>query len=153
MPEKSAGVLMYRRRGPALEYFLVHPGGPLWAKKDEGFWSIPKGLMEEGEDSQAAARREFEEETGLKLVGPIVDLGAFRQPSGKIIHAWAFEGDLDPTLLHSNEFEMEWPPKSGKRARFPEVDRADWFDRSASLAKVTKGQQPIINALSKRLGL
>ena len=152
MPQKSAGVLMYRKRGSTIEFFLVHPGGPFWAKRDEGAWSIPKGLMEEGEDSQASARREFEEETGLKVAGPMIDLGAFRQPSGKIIYAWAVEGDLDPSLVRSNEFDMEWPPRSGKRGRFPEVDRAGWFDRNASLAKILKGQQPIINALSKRLG-
>jgi len=144
---------MHRRRGPVVEFFLVHPGGPFWAKKDDGAWSIPKGLMEESEDSHAAAHREFEEETGHKLNGPMLDLGAFRQPSGKTIYAWAIEGDFDPAFLRSNEFEMEWPPRSGKCARFPEVDRGAWFDRGASLVKILKGQQPIVNALSKKLGL
>lgn len=153
MPEKSAGVLMYRRRGPAIEYLLVHPGGPFWAKKDEAAWSIPKGLMEDGEASEAAARREFEEETGLKLAGPMIKLGAFRQPSGKIIYAWALEGDFDPANLRSNEFEMEWPPRSGKRARFPEVDRADWFDSEVALVKILKGQRPIVETLIKRFDL
>src|SRR5262249_32211611 len=128
MPAKSAGVLMYRRLKGAPEFFLVHPGGPFWAKKDDGAWTIPKGLIEEDEDSEAAARREFAEETGTTLKGALTDLGAFRQPSGKIIHAWAIEGDIDASAVHSNDFELEWPPKSGKRARFPEVDRAAWFD-------------------------
>lgn len=151
MPDKSAGVLMYRKRGAAIEFFLVHPGGPFWAKKDDGAWSIPKGLMEAGENAEAAARREFEEETGGKIEGSMINLGAFRQPSGKIIYAWGIEGDIDPAQIASNEFEMEWPPRSGKRARFPEVDRAGWFDQKTALAKILKDQQPIITALAKRL--
>jgi predicted NUDIX family NTP pyrophosphohydrolase len=150
MPEKSAGVLMYRRRKGAVELFLVHPGGPFWVNKDDGAWSIPKGLMEEGEEAEAAARREFEEETGVRCAGAMSDLGAFRQPSGKVIRAFACEGDLDAARIRSNEFELEWPPKSGKRVRFPEVDRAGWFDRETALVKILKGQRPIIDALLRQ---
>jgi len=151
MPEKSAGVLMYRRTGRAIELLLVHPGGPFWAKKDDGAWTIPKGLMEANEDSQAAARREFAEETGTTLVGPMTNLGAFPQPSGKVVHAWAIEGDLDPARIQSNTFELEWPPKSGKRRSFPEVDRAQWFDVPTAEDKIVKGQRPIIEALVRIL--
>lgn len=151
MPEKSAGVLMYRRQGPAIEVLLVHPGGPFWAKKDDAAWSIPKGLMEANEDSQTAARREFAEETGASLTRPMVDLGSFRQPSGKLVHAWAIEGDLDTAGIKSNTFEMEWPLKSGKQTTFPEVDRAEWFDKETALIKILKGQRPIIDALYGKL--
>jgi predicted NUDIX family NTP pyrophosphohydrolase len=152
MSQRSAGVLLYRRGARAVELFLVHPGGPFWAKKDEGAWTIPKGLIEEGEDSQAAARREFEEETGSGVTVPLIELGAFRQPSGKTIIAFAAEGDCDAAAIHSNEFEMEWPPKSGRMARFPEVDRAGWFSPEAALVKILKGQRPIVEVLTQRLG-
>src|SRR6516162_10190729 len=144
MAEHSAGILMFRRSGKDIEVFLVHPGGPFWAKKDEGAWSIPKGLADAGEDMPAAARREFTEETGVNPEGEFQALGAFKQPSGKLVHAWAVEGDYDPSKLVSNDFEMEWPPKSGKRARFPEVDRADWFAPPEALKKIAKGQAPIL---------
>src|SRR5262245_4620391 len=114
MAERSAGILMYRRTGAKLELFLVHPGGPFWAKKDDGAWSIPKGLFEAGEEALAAARREFHEETGFRVDGKFTELGEFRQPSGKIIVAWAIEGDCDATLIRSNSFAIEWPPRSGK---------------------------------------
>jgi predicted NUDIX family NTP pyrophosphohydrolase len=153
MPQKSAGVLAFRRRGRDVEFFLVHPGGPFWAKKDDGAWSIPKGLIDENENAEAAARREFQEETGVKLDGPMIELGTFRQPSSKIIQAWALECDIDPANIVSNDFEMEWPPKSGRNAKFPEVDRAAWFDRARATVKILKGQRPIIDALSKRLGV
>ena len=149
----SAGLLMYRGAGEGIEVFLVHPGGPFWAKKDEGAWSIPKGLAAPDEDLLATAKREFREETGFAAEGEFRPLGAFKQPSGKIVHAWAVEGDCDPSHLVSNLFEMEWPPKSGKRARFPEVDRAGWFGPPEALKKILSGQQPILIKLFSLLGL
>jgi predicted NUDIX family NTP pyrophosphohydrolase len=146
VPVTSAGLLLYRRRVPPLEVFLVHPGGPYWARKDDGAWSVPKGLVEPGEDELACARREFREETGFEVPagGSERDLGIFRQPSGKRLHVWAIEGDCDPSALKSNLFEMEWPPRSGGRAQFPEVDRGGWFDRTQALVKVTSGQRPLL---------
>jgi predicted NUDIX family NTP pyrophosphohydrolase len=152
MPQRSAGILLYRGERKTLELFLVHPGGPFWAKKDDGAWSMPKGLIEDGEDPEVAARREFEEETGIALTGPLTELGSFRQPSGKIVVAFAAEGDCDPTAIRSNEFEIEWPPRSGRMAKFPEVDRAGWFESAAALAKILKGQRPIVEVLTQRLG-
>src|SRR5262245_12423895 len=129
MPRRSAGVLLYRRRhGGIVEVLLVHPGGPFWAKKDDGAWSIPKGEYASGEDPLAAARREFEEETGASApAGEAIALGAFRQSSGKIVEAWAIEGDFDTATLKSNTFTLEWPPRSGKTRQVPEVDRAAWL--------------------------
>jgi predicted NUDIX family NTP pyrophosphohydrolase len=147
MVQHSAGILMYRRPAGVLEVLLAHPGGPFWAKKDDGAWSIPKGLFEGGEDGFAAARREFEEETGLRPEGAFVALGSFRQPSGKVIHAWALEGDFEPAGLVSNVFEIEWPPRSGRRQRFPEVDRAAWFRPAEAMIKIQKGQRPILDTL------
>jgi predicted NUDIX family NTP pyrophosphohydrolase len=126
---------------------LVHPGGPFWAKKDLGAWSIPKGLADEGEDLLAAAKREFLEETGATVEGEFLDLGAHKQPGGKIVVAWAHEGDFDPALLKSNTFAIEWPPRSGKTAEFPEVDRAAWYLIDEALEKINKGQRPIVTAL------
>ena len=126
---------------------LVHPGGPFWAKKDLGAWSIPKGLADEGEDLLAAAKREFLEETGATVEGEFLDLGAHKQPGGKIVVAWAHEREFDPALLKSNTFAIEWPPHSGKTAEFPEVDRAAWFSIDEALEKINKGQKPIIAAL------
>jgi len=148
----SAGLLMYRGSGEETEVFLVHPGGPLWARKDAGAWSIPKGLPAAGEDLLAAARREFHEETGFTAEGDFRALGAFKQPGGKIVHAWAVEGDCDPAKLVSNLFEMEWPPRSGKRARCPEIDRAGWFRAPEALVKILRGQQPILFKLFEKLG-
>jgi predicted NUDIX family NTP pyrophosphohydrolase len=153
MPERSAGLLMFRRRDGTTKVLLVHMGGPFWAKKDEGAWSIPKGLCEAGEDALAAARREFEEETGCVPKGPFIALGTFRQPSGKQLSVWAIEGEFDLSTFKSNMFTMEWPPKSGRMAEFPEADRAGWFDQEKALVKVTKGQRPIIEALFERLEL
>jgi predicted NUDIX family NTP pyrophosphohydrolase len=150
MAQRSAGILLYRRNGGGLELLLVHPGGPFWTKKDEGAWTIPKGMIEEGEDAEVAARREFEEETGVAVTAPLVELGAFRQPSSKIVIAFAGEGDCDADTIHSNEFEMEWPPKSGRVSRFPEVDRAGWFSPADAKRKILKGQLPIIEALLHR---
>jgi len=130
---------------------LVHPGGPFWARKDLGAWSIPKGLADEGEDLLAAAKREFLEETGTAIDGNFIDLGSHKQPGGKRIVAFGVEGDFDAASLRSNMFSMEWPPRSGKTAEFPEVDRAGWFDLDEALAKVTKGQRPIIAALADKL--
>jgi predicted NUDIX family NTP pyrophosphohydrolase len=126
MPKRSAGLLMYRRHNP-LEVFLVHPGGPFWAKKDLGAWSIPKGEYAGDEQPLHAARREFEEETSFPAIGDFIELGEIKQPGGKIVTAWAFEGDCDPQNLRSNTFETEWPPRSGRRMEFPEVDRGRWL--------------------------
>jgi predicted NUDIX family NTP pyrophosphohydrolase len=150
MANVSAGILLFRRR-PDLKVMLVHPGGPFWAKKDAGAWSIPKGLADDGEDLLAAAEREFLEETGIPVDGPFLDLGAHKQPGGKTIVAWACEADFDPALLTSNTFTLEWPPRSGRMAEFPEVDRAAWFSIDEALEKATKGQRPIIAALARSL--
>ena len=147
MAKISAGVLLFRKRQAGVEVLLVHPGGPFWAKKDAGAWSIPKGLAGEGEDLLATAKREFLEETGMAADGAFLDLGAHRQPGGKTIAAFALEGDFDVTALRSNTFPLEWPPRSGKTAEFPEVDRAAWFGLDEAVAKINKGQRPIIARL------
>ena len=152
MPKRSAGILAYRHGEAGIEVFLVHPGGPYWAKKDDAAWSIPKGLFEEGEDPLAAARREFHEETGTAVDGAFTLLGEFPQPGGKRITAFAVEAGIDETSITSNLFEMEWPPKSGARRQFPEVDRAAWFDIETALKKVTRGQIAVIQALARHLG-
>ena len=152
LPKTSAGILLFRRRPGGVEVLLVHPGGPFWAKKDEGAWSIPKGEAEPGEDLLAVARREFREETGAALEGAVIDLGGVKQKGGKTVVAWAAEGDFDPASLTSNTFAMEWPPRSGKGAEFPEVDRAAWFDLATARAKILEGQRPILAALAERLG-
>jgi predicted NUDIX family NTP pyrophosphohydrolase len=147
MAKVSAGILVFRRRPSGLEVMLAHPGGPFWAKKDLGAWSIPKGLADEGEALLDAAKREFLEETGMAVNGEFLDLGAHKQPSGKTIAAWACEGDFDPALLKSNTFTVEWPPRSGRMAEFPEVDRAAWFSIAEALEKIGNGQKPIVVAL------
>jgi predicted NUDIX family NTP pyrophosphohydrolase len=146
MPQVSAGILLYRRSGSGTEVFLVHPGGPYWAAKDEGAWSVPKGLVDASEDELACARREFREETGFDVPasGAELSLGSFRLPSGKRLHVWALEGNCDPAALRSNLFDMEWPPRSGRTAQFPEADRGGWFDESAALRKVAPGQRPVL---------
>lgn len=151
MPKRSAALLLFRRRAGRPELFLVHPGGPFWAKKDDGAWSIPKGLYDENEDPLAAARREFTEETGFSADGDCLDLGAFRQPGGKIIHVFAQEGDADPARMTSNSFTLEWPPKSGRRQDFPEADRAGWFPPEEARRKLVPGQVAIVGALLARL--
>jgi len=150
----SAGLLLYRRRDSGVEVFLVHPGGPYWARKDEGAWSVPKGLVDAGEEELACARREFREETGFDAPGSgrEHDLGSFRQPSGKRLRVWAVEGDCNPADLQSNLFEMEWPPKSGRTARFPEVDRGSWFERVPALLKIAQGQRPVLEKFYGELG-
>jgi len=153
MAKTSAGIVLFRKRPAGVQVLLVHPGGPFWARKDAGAWSIPKGLADEGEDRLAAAKREFLEETGMAIDGEFLDLGAHKQPGGgKTIVAWAHEGDFDPASLKSNTFPMEWPPRSGKTAEFPEVDKAGWYDLDEALVKATKGQRPIIAALAEKIG-
>jgi len=153
MAKISAGIVLFRKRPAGVQVLLVHPGGPFWARKDAGAWSIPKGLADEGEDRLAAAKREFLEETGMAIDGEFLDLGAHKQPGGgKTIVAWAHEGDFDPASLKSNTFPMEWPPRSGKTAEFPEVDKAGWYDLDEAFVKATKGQRPIIAALAEKLG-
>ena len=148
MAKRSAGVLLYRHRFDALEFLLVHPGGPFWAKKDLGAWSIPKGEIDDGEDEEKAARREFEEETGFSLGDLLTTpLGLFRQPSGKIVAAFACAGDVDLSRFRSNPCEIEWPPKTGRRIEIPEADRAEWFAPEEALRRITKGQRPIVEAL------
>ena len=151
MPKRSAGILMYRRRSPRIELLLVHPGGPFWAKKDLGAWSIPKGEYSEREDPLAVARREFEEETGLRVDGEFVLLGELVQPGRKIVTAFALEGDFDPSELRSNEFELEWPPRSGRMQRFPEVDVGAWFDFDEAKHRIQSGQLPILEELARLL--
>lgn len=143
----SAGILLYRRRGSTTEVFLVHPGGPYWARKDDGAWSIPKGEYQEGEDPLATATREFCEETGAEVSGTLSALSPLTQPSGKIISAWALEGDIDVTTVKSNTFSLEWPPHSGKKQEFPEVDRGGWFDIPAARAKIHPGQRGFLDQL------
>jgi predicted NUDIX family NTP pyrophosphohydrolase len=152
MAKTSAGVLLFRRRTAGVEVMLVHPGGPFWAKKDAGAWSIPKGLMDTGEDALAAAKREFLEETGAPVDGAFVELGRFRQPGGKTVIAFACEGEFNPSSVKSNMFSMEWPPHSGRMAEFPEVDKAGWFSLSEAIEKASRGQKPIIAALAEKLG-
>jgi predicted NUDIX family NTP pyrophosphohydrolase len=147
MAKRSAGVLLYRYRDGAPEVLLVHPGGPFWAKKDLGAWSIPKGEIDEGEDAEQAARREFEEETGFALAGRLAPLGVFRQPSGKRVYAFACPGDADLAQFRSNFCEIEWPPKTGRRIEIPEADRAEWFSPGEAGRRIAPGQQPIIEAL------
>jgi predicted NUDIX family NTP pyrophosphohydrolase len=151
MPQRSAGILLFRRRDAGVEVLLVHPGGPFFAKKDEGAWSIPKGLMDEDEDPLAAAKREFAEETGGTASGKAVALGDFKQPGGKIVAAFAMEGDFDLADFSSTSFTMEWPPRSGRQAEFPEADRAAWFSIDEAQAKILKGQAAMLDALLKIL--
>jgi predicted NUDIX family NTP pyrophosphohydrolase len=153
MPQRSAAILLYRRRGAGIEVLLVHPGGPFWAGKDAAAWSIPKGLVGPGEAPLAAARREFREETGADATGEAVALGAFRQSAAKIVEVWAVEGEFDPAALKSNMFEMEWPPRSGRRAAFPEADLAAWFTPEEAAGKLIKGQRPVLEALVRHLEL
>jgi predicted NUDIX family NTP pyrophosphohydrolase len=144
----SAGILLYRRAGAALEVLLVHPGGPFWARKDAGAWSIPKGEHDDAEDPQACARREFAEETGMELgPGELADLGTVRLKSGKRVAAWAAEGELDADAIRSNTFEVEWPPRSGRRQAFPEVDRAGWFGLEAAREKLNPAQVAFLDRL------
>jgi predicted NUDIX family NTP pyrophosphohydrolase len=147
--KESAGLLMYRLHDSTLEVFLVHPGGPYWAKKDLGSWSIPKGEFEEGEDRLNAAKREFQEETGFLPEGSFAALTPVKQPGGKTVYAWAVRGDCDAKTIVSNRFSIEWPPRSGKRQEFPEVDRAGWFTMELAKEKILKGQVSLLEELSQ----
>jgi predicted NUDIX family NTP pyrophosphohydrolase len=152
MPKRSAGILLYRRRDGDVEVLLVHPGGPFWAKKDLGAWSIPKGEYDQGEDPLRTALRELEEETGHPLRdSELLDLGEIRQRGGKVLSAWAAAGDLDADTITSNTFTMEWPPRSGNRRKFPEVDRAGWFDVTTARDKVLAAQAELIDRLLSAL--
>ena len=149
---ESAGLLMYRFCEGELEVLLVHPGGPFFAKKDEGWWSIPKGLVEDAEPELETARREFAEETSLSTgAATLLPLGHVRQKSGKRVHAWAFEGDCDAGAVHSNTFELEWPPRSGRVQSFPEIDRAAWFGLDAARVKMNAAQTAFLDRLEQRL--
>jgi predicted NUDIX family NTP pyrophosphohydrolase len=150
--KRSAGILAYRWREGAPEFFLVHPGGPFWKNKDDGAWSIPKGEIDADEDPLKAAQREFREETGLAIDGTFTALDPVKIASGKVIETWAIEHDLDADAITSNTFEIEWPPRSGKRQAFPEVDRAAWFTAAEALQKINKGQEPMVRQLIERLG-
>lgn len=150
MAKLSAGLLMFRWNGDTLEVLLVHPGGPFWAKKDAGVWSIPKGEYAETEDPLSAAQREFKEETGFTATGELLPLGDLTQPSGKIVRAWAFEGDCDASRSRSNTFSMEWPPKSGRIREFPEVDRAAWFSIEVARTRLLKGQLGFLDELIEK---
>jgi predicted NUDIX family NTP pyrophosphohydrolase len=151
--KRSAGILLYRLDGRAREVLLVHPGGPYWARKDAGAWSIPKGEYGDGEDPQACALREFEEETGSVLpTGELIELGDVKQRGGKVVTAWAAEGDLDADAVSSNTFTMEWPPRSGRTEEFPEIDRAGWFAIETAREKLLPAQAEFLDRLVERLG-
>ncbi|MBW8813860.1 MAG: NUDIX domain-containing protein [Caulobacterales bacterium] len=152
MAQVSAGVLAWRGLAQAPEFLLVHPGGPYWAGKDEAAWSIPKGLVEAEEDGWAAAAREFREELGLEIQGEPQPLTPCKAGGGKVVHAWLVAADLDVTRIVSNTFEIEWPPHTGRRQAFPEVDRAGWFDAPTAAWKIHKGQRPILAEALQRLG-
>ena len=153
MAKISAGLLMYRRPGERpVEVFLVHPGGPFWKNKDDGAWTIPKGEVDPGEALLAAAIREFQEETGFTATEPFVSLGEIRHKSGKRIHAWAFAGDQDPARLQSNTFEVEWPPKSGRQQKFPEIDRGAFFGLKVAHEKILASERPLLDRLEVLIG-
>jgi len=149
--KRSAGILLYRRNRGGLEVFLAHPGGPFWTRRDLGAWTIPKGEIDEGEDPLVAARREFEEEIGVALSGDFHALTPIRQKGGKLVLAWAVEGDCDAANIRSNVFAMEWPPRSGKQAEFPEVDRAGWFAIPEAKEKILPAQIPLLEELLGRV--
>jgi predicted NUDIX family NTP pyrophosphohydrolase len=154
MPKRatvSAGLLLYRRSAGGLEVFLAHPGGPFWRQRDAGAWTIPKGVVNEGEELLAAAQREFEEETGVHASGPFLSLGSVRQRSGKQVHAWAWEGDADPALVTSNSMKCEWPRGSGTWITFPEVDRCAWFDLPTARGKLLAAQAELLDRLEAAL--
>ena len=151
MVKKSAGILLYRFTNRSLEIFLIHPGGPFWKNKDPGAWAIPKGEFTDDEEPLEAAKREFKEETGFDAPGKFIELTPLKQKSGKIIYAWAAEGNIDAAKIHSNSFEMEWPPKSGKKQKFPEADKANWFSIKIAKEKIIPGQLKFIDELIAHL--
>lgn len=146
--KQSAGILLFRQGGGDLEFFLVHPGGPFFAKKDAGWWTIPKGEPAEGEELLAAAIREFAEETGISLSGHFIPLQSIKQKGGKMVHCWALEGDLDATAITSNTFEIEWPPRSGKKKQFPEIDKAGWFPLEDATRLINEMQASFLQQVS-----
>ena len=150
--KRSAALLVYKRSQIGIEVFLVHPGGPFWAKKDLGAWSIPKGEFDDTEDGLAAAKREFLEEVGQAVDGTFIELTPIKQRGGKRVHAWAVEGEVDPAAVRSNEFELEWPPRSGRTARFPEVDRGQWFPMAEAFQRILTAQAPILEELQAKVG-
>ena len=149
---RSAGILLYRRRSGRIEVLLAHPGGPFWARRDDGAWTIPKGLIDAGETPEAAARREFSEELGAEAAGTLLPLGSVRQRGGKHVEAFALEGDFDVATLRSNTFETEWPPRSGHMNTYPEVDRAAWMDLATAHIKLLDAQRPLLDRLEAALG-
>ena len=149
---RSAGLLLFRQRDKKVQVLLAHPGGPFWSRKDQGVWTIPKGLIGPSESLLSAAQREFAEETGYRPGGEAIPLGSAKQPGGKVVHVWAIEGDWDPVDLQSNTFEMEWPPRSGRRQSFPEIDRASWFGIVEARLKILKGQAAFLDHLLETLG-
>ena len=151
MPKTSAGLLMYRLAKGQLQVFLVHPGGPFWEKRDLGVWSLPKGEIGAGEEALEAAKREFEEETGFRPAGEFLPLSSLKQPGGKTVSAWAFEGDCDSEKIRSNRFTLEWPPRSGQQREFPEIDRAGWFAIPDARAKILAGQVGFLEDLASKL--
>ena len=151
MAKRSAGLLLYRQRSGQIEVFLVHPGGPFWAKKDLGAWGLPKGEYVDGEDPSAAARREFQEETGFAAPERLIPLGELKQAGGKLVSAWAAPGDCDPEHLVSNLCEIEWPPRSGRKIEIPEVDRGGWFTVAEAGIRILKSQAPFLNRLVERI--
>jgi len=150
-PNASAGLLLFRRSGAGLEVFLAHPGGPFWRDRDLGAWTVPKGLLEDGEDPLSAAVREFEEETAIRPEGPFLPLGSVRQKAGKLVHAWAWEGEADPHRTKSNTMRAEWPRGSGRWLTFPEVDRCEWFDARTARQKINPAQAGLIDRLEATL--
>jgi len=152
MTKQSAGILLYKKSAGELFVFLVHPGGPFFAKKDLGAWSIPKGEFSEGEEPLTAARREFYEETGVQIDGPFMELSPIKLKSGKMIFAWACEGDLDTAKIKSNTFDLEWPPKSGRIQSFPEIDKGDWFPTAVAKTKINERQSAFIDQLIEIIG-
>lgn len=151
MAQMSAGILLYRRGGAEVEVLLVHPGGPFWRNKDAGAWQIPKGLVETGEEPTAAARREVEEELGIRLIGELHPLGQLKQKGGKLVEAFTLEQQVDIDAVESNRFEMEWPPRSGKIQSFPEIDEARWFPLSSASSSMLASQRPLLDRLANRL--
>jgi predicted NUDIX family NTP pyrophosphohydrolase len=152
MPKQSAGLLLFRRKNGNVEVMVVHPGGPFWARKDQGAWSVPKGEFEEGEEPFKAAQREFGEELGRAAPeGEPIELGSIKIKTGKTIYAWAIEADFDPSNIISNTFEMEWPPKSGKTQQFPEIDKAEWFALDTAASKMHQGQAAFLERLAEHL--
>ncbi len=151
MQRISAGLLLYRRHAEGLQVLLAHPGGPFWQKRDEGFWTIPKGEVDADEELLATAQREFEEEIGFRPTGQFIQLCPITQKGGKLVHAWAIEGDFDTATARSNTFTMEWPPKSGKQVAFPEIDRAEFFSLDAARRKIKATQIPLLDELEKKL--